>query len=123
LRDGSRADFVLRDDLLYFRGKPGSQPDRLYIPTGPFRASLLAEAHDIPISGHLGRTKTLERLSRAFYWPRIKGKVRQFYSRGSNAWPQRASDLPGAGVPASPLLVIDRGYQRGTNPPVDSMTH
>jgi hypothetical protein len=77
VRDGSRTDFVLRDDLLYLKGKPGSQP-RLYIPTGPFRASLLAESHDIPISGHLGRTKTLERLSRAFYWPRMHRTVAEY---------------------------------------------
>ena len=70
VRAGSRSDYVLRDDLLYFQNKPGSSP-RLYVPAGPFRAQLITEAHDIAISGHLGRTKTLERLSRAFYWPRM----------------------------------------------------
>ena len=33
VRSGSRSDFVLRDDLLYFAGKPGSTP-RLCIPPG-----------------------------------------------------------------------------------------
>jgi hypothetical protein len=77
VRSGARSDFVLRDDLLYFKGKPGSTP-RLYIPAGPFRAQLVAEAHDIAISGHLGRTKTLERLSRAFYWPNMHRVVAEY---------------------------------------------
>jgi hypothetical protein len=77
VRSNARSDYVLRDDLLYFKGKPGSQP-RLYVPAGPFRASLIAEAHDIAISGHLGRTKTLERLTRAFYWPNMHRVVAEY---------------------------------------------
>ena len=79
VRSSSRSDFVLREDLLYFVGKQaaGATP-RLYIPCGPFRATLIAEAHDVPISGHLGRTKTQERLARAFYWPNMHRVVADY---------------------------------------------
>jgi len=50
---------------LYFK----EDPPRLYIPASRLRAQLLHEAHDCPISGHLGRDKTLERLARNYYWP------------------------------------------------------
>ena len=78
VRAGSRSDFVFQDDLLHFHGKPSGSTPRLYIPAGPFRAQLVAEAHDIAISGHLGRTKTLERLSRAFYWPNMHRVVAEY---------------------------------------------
>ncbi|KAJ9528742.1 hypothetical protein QJQ45_020628, partial [Haematococcus lacustris] len=51
---------------------------RLYIPAGPLRTDLLREAHDIPISGHLGRDKTYHRLSRHFFWPRMSASVHDY---------------------------------------------
>lgn len=68
----SRSDFQIRDGLLY---KDGT---RLYIPECPLRQLLLSEAHDAPLSGHLGRDKTFDRLSRAFYWPKMHHMVHQY---------------------------------------------
>ena len=65
---GSRIDFQLKDGLLW-------KGTRLYVPTGNLRQQLMYEAHDAPLSGHLGRDKTVERLSRAFYWPRMHHMV------------------------------------------------
>ena len=70
---GSRHDFVVIDDLLY------TTDHRLYV-TPSLRPSIIQEAHDIPISGHLGATKTIARLSRHFYWPRLPRDVRQYVS-------------------------------------------
>ncbi|GAX83849.1 hypothetical protein CEUSTIGMA_g11274.t1 [Chlamydomonas eustigma] len=50
----------------------------LYIPQCDLRQKLMHEAHDAPLSGHLGRDKTLARLSRAFYWPRMHHMVEQY---------------------------------------------
>ena len=51
---------------------------RLYIPTGPVRLQLLAEHHDSPTGGHLGRDKTYNRLARNFYWPGMSKSVWRF---------------------------------------------
>ncbi|KAJ9518380.1 hypothetical protein QJQ45_010282 [Haematococcus lacustris] len=52
---------------------------KLYIPVGPLRTDLLCEAHDIPISGHLGRDKTYARLSRLYFWPRMAASVHDYH--------------------------------------------
>jgi len=44
------------------------------------RSRLLLECHDIPISGHLGTSKTMERVSRSFYWPGMHADVRRYVS-------------------------------------------
>ena len=73
LRDAVEAnksrDFQLKNGLLYFKG------DRLYVPEGSLRHKLLHEAHDAPLSGHLGRDKTIARLAQGFYWPRMHQSV------------------------------------------------
>lgn len=44
------------------------------------RSRILLECHDIPISGHLGTSKTMERVSRFFYWPGMHADVRRYVS-------------------------------------------
>lgn len=79
VRAGRRTTFVERDGVLYFRSK--ANKEALYIPSGgDLRKQLLYEAHDVPTSGHLGAHKTLERLQRAFYWPRMADDVREYVS-------------------------------------------
>jgi hypothetical protein len=53
---------------------------RLYIPQGDLRRRLMHEAHDIPIAGHLGRAKTLERLARQYFWPKMSADVHHYTS-------------------------------------------
>ncbi|KAJ9514751.1 hypothetical protein QJQ45_028514 [Haematococcus lacustris] len=72
---GKPRQFIIRDNLLYHTGR-GSV--KLYIPVGPLRTDLLCEAHDIPISGHLGRDKTYARLSRFYFWPRMAASVHDY---------------------------------------------
>ena len=68
---GTRHDFTIIDDLLF------TANHRLYV-TPNLRPSLLQEAHNIPIAGHLGASKTIARLSRHFYWPRLPRDVRNY---------------------------------------------
>ena len=70
--NGSRDDFIILDDLLYT-----TTGRRLYLPP-PLRPTLLQEAHDVPIAGHLGVSKTIARLTRHFYWPRLNHSVRTY---------------------------------------------
>lgn len=68
--------FEVKDGRLYFISK--TDEPRLYVPASDLRSLLLHEAHDCPISGHLGRDKTLERLARRFYWPQMDRTVQEY---------------------------------------------
>ena len=71
VKASKRTDFTLTEELLYKGG-------RLYVPQGEMRSRLLVEAHDAPLSGHLGRDKTYHRLHRVFYWPRMHQMVFEY---------------------------------------------
>ena len=100
------------DDLLYYQGKQGP---RLYIPTS-MRESLMYEAHDAPTAGHLGMDKTLERLSRRFYWPSMESSVRQYVKTCSSCQRSKPSQQCPLGlqqpnvVPSRPWEIITMDY-------------
>jgi hypothetical protein len=68
---GRRKDFKLEEGLLY-------RDTRLVIPSKLIQESLIEMGHDGPLGGHLGRNKTLERLSRAYYWPRMSHDIQEY---------------------------------------------
>ena len=68
------SDHTIHDGLLYLRGT-ATTAARLCVPRGPGRQVLLAEAHDGPSGGHLGRDKVLDRIKRNFYWPGMDSDV------------------------------------------------
>ena len=89
MRTRQPSQFVLVDDLLYWRGgqaaiQASANPQltpalRLYIPAGQrLRQSLIAEHHDVPFCGHLGRDKTMARLQKLFYWPQMEDHVHEY---------------------------------------------
>lgn len=45
------------------------------------RSELIRNCHDIPTSGHLGIFKTHNRLSREYYWPKMKADVANYVNR------------------------------------------
>lgn len=50
-----------------------------YVPAHPaLRLHLVQEHHDLPAAGHPGRAKTLDFLSRNFYWPKMRQYVDQY---------------------------------------------
>jgi hypothetical protein len=54
----------------------GSQ---LYIPSSDeIKSELMREAHDSAVSGHLGVAKTLDILSRSFFWPNMGKDVKEY---------------------------------------------
>ena len=60
------------DGVWYYR-------HRLAVPNfGDLRQQLLREAHDSPLAGHQGRTRTLELLTQHYWWPRITAWVRRY---------------------------------------------
>jgi hypothetical protein len=65
--------YTARDGLIY------TLDNRLYVPfSDTLRHSLIQEHHDTPLNGHLGEYKTLERLSRQYYWPNMRKSTQQY---------------------------------------------
>ncbi|RXN02216.1 Transposon Ty3-I Gag-Pol poly [Labeo rohita] len=77
------SQYSIHDGLLYFNDpKPacGIHPLKclkLYAPTS-LRGTLLSYYHDHPTAGHLGITKTLARLKRRFFWPKMVSEVKKY---------------------------------------------
>ena len=63
--------FKFKNNLLYFEG-------RLYVPEGEARFRVLQARHDFPAAGHFGYNKTLELVSRDFWWPQMWKSVKDF---------------------------------------------
>jgi transposase InsO family protein len=71
-KDG--ADWSEADGLLLFRGK-------IYIPQdADLRRDIVALHHDTPVAGHPGRWKTMELVSRNYWWPRMTQYIGQYTS-------------------------------------------
>jgi hypothetical protein len=102
-----RADFRLENGLLYTRN------GRLYIPSLPeetLKTRLLAEAHDAPASGHLGRDKTYERLARYFYWPRMFQQVAEYCNTCDTCQAMKPSNQKKIGL-LNPLEAPSRPWE------------
>ena len=74
-RDGKLCRFVQQDGLLYHQSLlNGLSNDRLVIPK-KYRKQVMYAGHDVPLSGHRGKTKTLTLISRRFYWPNMNDDI------------------------------------------------
>ena len=51
--------------------------DRIVVPES-YRNEILRVAHTIPLSGHMGFAKTLDRIGAHFFWPGLSSDVRKF---------------------------------------------
>ena len=108
-RGSAPASVILgEDDLLYWRPS-GTPHNRLYVPEG-LRETLLSEAHDPPTMGHLGMDKTLERLSRRFFWPKLEQSVRAYVRSCPACQRNKASNQRPAGL-LQPLPIPDRRWE------------
>lgn len=66
-------DVELMNDLLY-------RKNRLWIPEA-LQREVISSEHDTRVAGHMGMDKTLELITRNFWWPNIESTVRE-YVRG-----------------------------------------
>eukprot|EP00762_Andalucia_godoyi_P006395 ANDGO_02858.mRNA.1 Retrovirus-related Pol polyprotein from transposon 412 len=67
--------FVVDEGVLYYlastepgRARVPSDSRRLVVPAS-MRAEVLSQLHDDPLAGHLGFTKTYDKVRRRFFWP------------------------------------------------------
>ncbi|QRW20747.1 Retrotransposable element Tf2 protein [Rhizoctonia solani] len=65
-------DYDWEEDLLWYQGK-------LVIPDAEnLKEQLLREFHDSPLAGHPGQQRTLELLSRNYWWPGMKSSAKEW---------------------------------------------
>ncbi|CAJ0949330.1 unnamed protein product [Ranitomeya imitator] len=76
-----------------------------------FRSELLRIAHEIPLAGHLGISKTKARLFQHFYWPKM-GTVVSNYCRSCITCQRVGKARPALKAPLIPLPVIEEPFQR-----------
>lgn len=78
------AEYFVENELLMRKWWPITASDKewdvvyqIVVPT-PYRQQVLSLAHDHELSGHLGITKTYNRILRHFFWPGLKSDVAAF---------------------------------------------
>lgn len=74
------------------------------------RSRLLLECHDAPTSGHLGSSKTMERVSRLFYWPGMHADIRRYVTTCLACQANKPSTQLPMG-PLQPLPIPERPWQ------------
>ena len=63
-------DYSIKEGLLHFRG-------RLCVPTN-IKNQIMKEAHEAPLTAHLGYHKMFATLKQTFFWPRMKKDTLEF---------------------------------------------
>jgi hypothetical protein len=84
------------------RSSDPAVPDAVAIPG--LRQRVIAEVHDVAAGGHLGQSKTLEKVQRLFWWPGVVRDVRDYVASCPSCQRSKAPNkLPK--IPVQPLPV------------------
>ncbi|KAF8749833.1 hypothetical protein RHS01_09743 [Rhizoctonia solani] len=96
-------DYDMEAGLLFYQG-------RIVVPdVGTLRTDLLCIFHDSPLAGHPGRQRTLELVSRNYYWPGIRADT--YWHVDSCETCQRIRKPKYASIPPQPLELPSRPWQ------------
>lgn len=113
--------FYYRQGILYREGASTATGDKIQQVVLPqrYREEALKMSHVTPLAGHFGRTKTLGRLVRLFFWPGISTSVKELCQTcpvcqvtGGQSTPRRTPNHQ------KTILQDSHGYDRP--PPHDS---
>ena len=88
----------IENGLLYYRGK-------MYIPRSKLCHRILTLFHDSKLAGHPGRWKTLELISRNYWWPQMSRYMGKYISTCDMClWTKSAHQLPIGQLHPLPIL-------------------
>jgi hypothetical protein len=110
-----RSFYAIQNDVLVRHWRDRFRPEgmevtQVVVPV-QLRQRLLKVAHDIPSSGHLGTQKTIDRLLRHFWWPRIFGEVKA-YCRSCVVCQKLGKGAVKVRAPLINLPVINKPFSR-----------
>jgi hypothetical protein len=72
IQNGAKSHFHLKNGLLWYK------QNRLCVPEGKMRDTLLKECHDGPLAGHGGAKRTTTFLKKSYYWPNLKDDAEEY---------------------------------------------
>ena len=75
---------MLRDEEWEIEDRVVLKEGRIYMPEGKLRREIIQLHHDIPVGGHRGRWKTMELVTRNYWWLGVTKEVGK-YVNGCNA--------------------------------------
>jgi hypothetical protein len=97
--------YTVRDGIIY-------KGEQVYVPNDQsIKTQLLAEAHDVPVSGHVGVAKTVDLLSRSYYWPGLHRDVKQYVTSCLPCQSNKPSNQQPMGL-LQPLPVPERRWEQ-----------
>ncbi len=91
------------------QGNNSNVVQQLVLPE-PCRSVVLSLAHHIPMAGHLGQRKTVERILQRFYWPTVFEDVKQLCQSCDEC--QKTAKGKKQRVPLIPLPIIREPFER-----------
>ena len=110
---GGRKSCFKQNGLWYHKWTPkphrGYSVDQLLIPM-QCRQKVLQLAHSIPLSGHMGRDRTLQRIQQRFYWPSLFQDVDAYCRTCPEC--QRVGIPRQQRVPLVPLPIMKEPFER-----------
>lgn len=87
---------------------------RIVVPNAPeVKLLIFQECHDVPLSGHLGTAKTIERVERRFMWPRMHEEIRRYVATCVSCQQNKPSSQLPIGL-LQPLPIPERPWQTVT---------
>lgn len=98
-------NYSIKDNMLYYK-------DKLVVSSSELQVELLKQYHDSPTSGHLGRKRTMDLISRHFWFPRMKEIIHRYVKTCEICQRIKASRhkpyglLVQRNIPARPWLVV-----------------
>ncbi|XP_068246894.1 uncharacterized protein [Palaemon carinicauda] len=109
LKEGKGVDYEVDNEVLYkvivpIRKREGNLlKHRVIVVPSKFRNGILRKAHDDLFAGHLGITKTFDRVRKNFYWKGLKRDVKKYCKTCHQC---QISGKPNMVIPKAPLSPI-----------------
>lgn len=109
-----KVSFVWKDGLLHrvvdSVGRNGMGTSEQLVLPRKCRSTVIELAHSIPLAGHLGKHKTVDRVLQRFYWPTVRADVADYCRRCETC--QKTSHRMPPPAPLVPLPVVDVPFER-----------
>lgn len=110
--DSRKTAALTRTDLGFWlqAGRNGAPP-RIVVPAcATLRTRIIREHHDTPLAGHPGRDRTLELVTRTFWWPSVHADVNRYVLQCDGCQRNKSRTGPTPGLLQS-LPIVDEPWQ------------